>query len=38
VKVGEEVKFRDYAGQEVGIVGKDYVAVQIVDFLVVLTV
>jgi len=38
VKVGEEVKFRDYAGQDLQIEGKDYVAVRMVDFLAVLTV
>ena len=33
VKVGDEVKFRDYAGQEVTIAEEDYVAVRMVDIL-----
>ena len=32
-KIGDEIKFRDYAGQDVSIEGKDYVAVRMVDIL-----
>lgn len=35
-EVGDEVKFRDYAGQEVNVEGKQYLAVRMADVLSVL--